>query len=138
MIASCDSRSMTTTNIEQLQNQIERLVREHVAACHKAAASAVDRAFGSATQRPKPRRRAATRSATSSPRRSPAKIAELGERLYEAVRANPGAGMTVLVARVGGTARELHRPMTLLKRAGRVRSVGQRHLMRYFPMAETA
>ena len=128
---------MTTTNIEQLQNEIERLVREHVAACHRAAAIAVDRAFGSATQRPRPRRSAARRSA-SGPRRSPAEIAELGERLYEAVRANPGEGMTVLMAQVGGSARELHRPMTLLKRAGRVRSVGQRHLMRYFPMAETA
>lgn len=128
---------MTTTSIEQLQNQIERLVREHVAACHKAAATAVDRGFDSATRRPKTARSRSKRSA-SGPRRSPAEIAELGERLYEAVRANPGEGMTVLMARVGGSARELHRPMTLLKRTGRVRSVGQRHLMRYFPMTETA
>lgn len=128
---------MTTTTIEQLQNEIERLVREHVAACHRAAATAVDRAFGSVTRRPKTRRKAPTKAAKAR-RRRPADIAALGERLYEAVCANPGERMTVLVAQIGGTPRELQRPMTLLKRAGRVRSVGQRHLMRYFPMAETA
>lgn len=34
---------------------------------------------------------------------------------------------------VGAPARTLHRPMMLLKRAGRVRSVGTRHATRYFP-----
>jgi hypothetical protein len=125
---------MTTMSIEQLENQIERLVREHVAACHKAAATAVDRAFRSANTRTKTRRSAST-TTTTSRRRPPAEVAALGERLYEAVCANPGEGMKVLMADVGGTARELHRPMTLLKRAGRVRSVGQRRLTRYFPMA---
>ena len=124
--------TMTTTSIEQLENQIERLVREHVTACHKAAATAVDRAFRSANTRTKTRRNAST---TTSRRRPPAEVAALGERLYEAVCANPGEGMKVLMADVGGTARELHRPMALLKRAGRVRSVGQRRLTRYFPMA---
>ncbi len=59
----------------------------------------------------------------------------LSERLYEAVCANPGALMSVLAAQVGATARALHRPAMVLKRAGRVRSVGQRQLTRYFPMA---
>jgi hypothetical protein len=58
----------------------------------------------------------------------------LAEKLYEAVRANPGETMTVLMAKVGGTARALNRPMTVLKRAGRVRSVGERHHTRYYPM----
>ena len=126
-----------TKNIEELETQIEKLVREHIAACHRAAATAVDRAFGSATRRPKSRRRA-TPTATASGRRTAEEVAELGNRLYEAVRDNPGEGMTVLMARVGGTARELHRPMMVLKRDGRVRSVGQRHQMRYFPMTESA
>jgi hypothetical protein len=63
-------------------------------------------------------------------------MAELSERLYAAIRANPGALMTVLAAHVGGaTPRELNRPALILKRAGRVRSVGQRAHTRYFPMA---
>jgi hypothetical protein len=43
--------------------------------------------------------------------------------------------MTALAARVGATARDLNRPALLLKRAGRVRSAGQRQGTRYFPMA---
>jgi len=43
--------------------------------------------------------------------------------------------MMVLAAHVGVAARELNRPAQLLKRAGRVRSVGQRQGTRYFPMA---
>ena len=126
-----------TKNIEDLESQIEELVREHIAACRAAAATAVDRAFGSAAGRTKPRG-GATKRAAASGRRTAEEMAELGERLYEAVRANPGKGMTVLMAEVGGTARDLNRPMMLLKRTGRVRSVGQRHQTRYFPMAESA
>jgi len=66
-----------------------------------AAANAVDRAFGSATGRTKPRR-GATKRAAASGRRTAEEMAALGERLYDAVRANPGEGMTVLMAEVGG------------------------------------
>lgn len=128
---------MTTTNFEQLENEIGRVVREHLAACEQAAAKAVQRAFGSATARPKRRRSAATKSAASG-RRSPEEIAALGERLYEAVRANPGKDMATLAAAVGGSTRELHRPMTVLKQAGRLRSVGHKNRTRYFPMAQGA
>jgi hypothetical protein len=61
-------------------------------------------------------------------------MAGLSERLYAAVCAHPGAVMTVLAAHVGATPRELNRPALILKRAGRVRSVGQRAHTRYFPM----
>jgi hypothetical protein len=135
VIGGCDSVGMTITSIEHLQNQIEQLVREYVAACRKAAASAVDRAFTS----PTPRRsasvpRTGTRK-TAERRRGPDELAALSERLYEAVCASPGASMTALAARVGATARDLNRPALLLKRAGRVRSAGQRQGTRYFPMA---
>lgn len=43
--------------------------------------------------------------------------------------------MVVLAADVGSSPRQLSRPMTQLKRLGRVRSVGQRHVTRYFPLA---
>jgi len=46
--------------------------------------------------------------------------------------------MTVLAAAVGATARELHRPVTLLKRSGRIRSVGNRSGARYFPLSGEA
>ena len=59
----------------------------------------------------------------------------LSERLYVAIVANPGATMTVLAAQIGASPRELNRSATLLRRAGRVRSAGQRQSTRYFPTA---
>lgn len=43
--------------------------------------------------------------------------------------------MVVLAADIGSSPRQLNRSMTRLKTLGRVRSVGQRHLTRYFPLA---
>ena len=126
-----------TTSGEELGKRVEELVAEHIAASRRAAEAAVERAFTSAvgvsgkTQRP-------ARSSGGGRRRAPAEVAALGERLYEAVSLKPGEAMTVLAAQVGVSTRELNRPMTLLKGAGRVRSVGQRHLMRYFPTTSGA
>jgi hypothetical protein len=123
---------MTTKNIEHLQSQIEELVREHLAAERSAATAAVERAFASATALPSNVRATRRR---SSRRRPPTEVAGLAEQLYAAVRANPGELMSVLAGQLGQTPRALNRPMLQLKGAGRVRSAGQRHLTRYFPMA---
>jgi hypothetical protein len=125
---------MTNTNrIEDLGQRIERLVQEHIAASRKAAQEAVERAFASAARVPIGTARPVPRSPGK--KRTSAQIAVLGERLYEAVSAKPGATMTVLAAEVGVSARELHRSVTLLRQAGRVRALGTRHLTRYFPIA---
>jgi hypothetical protein len=122
---------MTTTVPESLETKIERLVREHLAGQQLAAKAAVERAFSLAApgQRSAPQRRATYR------RRPPAEVAQLAERLLDAVRACPGETMTVIAARVGERPRVLLRPMMHLKDAGRVRSAGERNLTRYFPMA---
>ncbi len=125
-----------TISTQELGTRIEQLVEEHIAASRRVAQEAVERAFAIGSYRA-PSAKSAPPSTTrgTSRRRPPDEVAALGERLYGAVCANPGAGMTVLSTEVGATVRALHRPMTLLKRAGRVRSVGARHLTRYFPMA---
>ena len=41
--------------------------------------------------------------------------------------------MTVHAKALETNVRDLHRPMTLLKRAGRLRTVGVRNNTRYFP-----
>lgn len=134
MIGSCDSRRMTTTSIEQLEREIERLVRAHVEACHRAAAAAVERAFGTTAPRARsPQTRPSSRATGA--RRTPDEIAALGERLFRTICEHPGETMAVLAPRVGAKSAELHRPMTVLKRAGRIRSAGQKHQTRYFPMA---
>lgn len=126
-----------STTTERLEAQIERLVQEHIAACHQAAAAAVERAFAkSARPAPKRGRRRSGKSAAAAPKRTPEQIAALAERLYETVCEHPGATMEVLAAQMGAPPRELHRPMTHLRRAERVRSVGQRRHKRYFPMGE--
>lgn len=127
---------MNTASNQDLGKRIEQLVDEHIAASRRAAREAIERAFSLAAHRApsvKSPRPAAT--GRMRIRRPPEEVAALGERLYQAVCAKPGEGMIVLAAQVGASVRELHRPMTLLKRAGRVRSVGARHLTRYFPMA---
>ena len=126
---------MTNTNWD-LGERIEKLVQEHIAASRRGAREAIERAFASAAK-------TTTRGGARAPRwtgtkRPSADIAALGERVYRAVCAKPGETMAVLAPMVGASARELNRPMTLLRRASRVRSVGTRHMTRYFPMASVA
>jgi len=130
-----------TTTTESLERKIEsavaRVVHEHLAACEAAEETAVRAAFRRASRTSsKPTRSKSKGSRSPSRRRSPEEIAALGERLYEAICRHPGETMAVIAPAVGASPRELRRSSTLLRRAGRVRTVGQRHGMRYFPMDE--
>ena len=128
-IFACDFVKMTTKKPETLETKIEQMVREHLVAQEVAAKAAVERAFSlSALVKPSAPRRAAKY-------RSRESIAELAERLYEAICASPGETMTVIAVRVGEAARVLKQPMMRLKETGRVRSAGERNFKRYFPMA---
>jgi hypothetical protein len=131
-----------TTNHGDLADGIERLVREYMSTIPMVARAAAERAVaagsGGSSRTAANAKRAPAASAAPSragTRRPSDEIGTLSERLYEALCRTPGETMTVLAPIVGATARELHRPMTLLKRAGRIRSVGTRHTTRYFPMA---
>ena len=122
---------MTTTNAETLEAKIEAVVREHFAAQQVAARAAVERAFARLVPA---RPVAVTQVRGSRSRRDAAQLAELAERLSDAVQACPGETMTVIAARLGQKPAALHLPMQHLKEAGRVRSAGERSLTRYFPM----
>jgi hypothetical protein len=115
-----------------LEERIEQLVREHIASMQRNAREALERAFAGATS-PRPGRVTRGHGDGGRKRRAPTEVSAIGERLYRAVCARPGEGMGVLARELGASVRELHRPMALLKKAGRVRSVGQRSLTRYFP-----
>jgi hypothetical protein len=117
-----------------LEQRIEQLVREHVAAVQRSAREALDRAFaGAASAAGKPAQKVAPPTAPGSRRRAQVELSAVAERLYRAVCAHPGEGIVALAGELGVSARELQRPMGLLRQGGRVRSVGQRHLMRYYP-----
>src|SRR4051794_2670822 len=111
---------MSKTKSGDLEQQIESLVREHMAALRRTAEAAVARAFSQAKV---PSRRSVT-ARTSGARRAPAEMSALGERLYAAICAHPGAAMNVLAAELEATPRQLNRPAMTLRRQGRVRSVG--------------
>lgn len=138
--AGCELVGMN--NNRELQDKVERLVRElvdaHIEETRAAVAAAVARALGASAmampanavkkkqqQQPQPR--------NAGRRRPPEEVAALAERLYAQVCAKPGEPMLAFATELGATPRELHRPMMTLKRAGRVRSVGERHRTRYFP-----
>lgn len=121
------------SNTRSLSEQIERLVREHVADIHREATAAVERAFASKKTRTSAKSRPRQPSSSTSARRESGQLAALAERLYSEVCATPGETMAVLAERIGATPRELNRPMNNLRQAGRLRSVGTRSQTRYFP-----
>lgn len=130
---------MTNTTTE-LERQIEQMVAAHVAALRKAAQDAVERAFAAArtaapTMVASSRPRAAR---AASKRRGDAELAALGERFYEVLSRKPGETMVVLSAEVGASPQELHRAVARLREAGRVKTVGERSAMRYFPLPASA
>jgi hypothetical protein len=126
---------MTNTTTE-LERQIEQMVAAHVAALRKAAQDAVERAFaaaGTAAPTVVASRPRAARAASK--RRGGAELSALGERFFEALSRKPGETMVVLSAEVGVSPQELHRAVSRLREAGRVKTVGERSAMRYFPLS---
>jgi hypothetical protein len=131
---------MATTSSSDLAQNLEQLVATFVRSSQELVLAAVTQAMqapgsgSSAASTAKPSKRGKTsKRAKPSRRRTSDEVAELGERFYEVVCAHPGELMVVLASKLGATPRDLNRSVMLLKRAGRVRSVGQRGSTRYFP-----
>ena len=128
------------TTYPDLAKQIEDLVRQHVDALRASAAAAVARAFAataplalsaraSASPRPVRPRKQAT------PRRAPEELLALGERFYAVLCQRPGETMTTLAPEVGVSPKVLQVAVARLRREGRVRVIGKKQQMRYYPMA---
>jgi hypothetical protein len=127
------------TNTVELEKQIEEMVAAHVASLRKSAQSAVERAFAAASA-PAPtvapsRPRAAR---VAGKRRAGSELLALGERFFEVLSRKPGETMAKLSAEVGASPVELHRAVARLREAGRVRTIGERSRMRYFPLSASA
>jgi hypothetical protein len=125
----------TPKSTVDLTSEVEKVVARYLVELRRAVAEAVERALGSVPLRSSETQPAAPKRARgSSVRRSSAEIGQLGERLYELVRARPGGAMAEFAAELDVPVRGLQRPMSTLLRSGRVRSVGQRTQTRYFPL----
>ena len=131
---------MTTSS--GLARQIEDLIRQHVDALRMTAAAAVARAFAAAP--PHDSVRASTPSKPvrtrkkAAPRRAPEELVALGERFYAVLSRQPGETMTTLAPQVGVEPRVLQVAVARLRRDGRVRVIGKKQQMRYYPMATTS
>ncbi len=68
-------------------------------------------------------------------RRTVSELAALSEQLYEAFAADPGEGMVSLSKRLDASGPQLQRVVARLRADNRIRTVGTRQLMRYFPRA---
>ena len=120
----------TTTSLAGLEKEVRRLVREHMASYEQSVKQAVERGLG---LRSPSRNRG--RSAKSRTPEAAAALAAQAEKLYEKVCLLPGSPMALLAVELNRSSSDLYRPMQGLKKAGRVRSAGERQFTRYFPMA---
>src|SRR5687767_3836173 len=125
---------MPKFDTDHLTKRIEQVIQEHLVATERAANEAIARAF--APRRSTAPRVAATPAERTSAgrRRSANEMSVLCEQLSQAVSAKPGETMTVLAEGLGQRPRALSRPMELLRQQEQVRSVGKRHLTRYYPL----
>jgi hypothetical protein len=126
----------TIASSQELGQQIEKLIRDHLESSRQVVELAIKRAFATAPAIPVGNKSKPARAVVMAKdvNRTPSEMSAATERLYKEVCENPGETMVVIAAKVGMSARELHRPMTRLKRSGRVRSAGARNFTRYFPM----
>lgn len=122
-------------NAGSLAEQIDKLVRDHLAQVHKDASAAMERAF--ATSTPSKKASYSAKRRASGKRRTAGEVAELAERLHGSVVSEPGETMTHHADRLGASVRELHLPMTALRRGGRLRTTGARNHMRYYPRSRS-
>jgi hypothetical protein len=126
---------------EQLASAIESLVASYLDEVRDLAQEALQRslsrkAVGRRPGKDKGQRSAAPGSETK--RRTAAAIDATSEQLCALVRARPGESILTLAEEMGVPASALQRPMAKLRVESRVRTVGQRHLMRYFPTVTKA
>jgi hypothetical protein len=127
-------KSPTTT--AELASAIESLVATYMDGVREAAEQALARGLvrQEVSRRPSKAQGARVVEAkSSSGRRGVSALDEACQALGDAVRARPGLSIVELAEQLGASAQELQLPMKKLRADGRVRTVGQRHLMRYFP-----
>ena len=123
-------------NPEQLADAIEALVASYIDEVRRVAQQAIDRTLSfpkASSGASKSRAIQPAQQRQPARRRGVEELDVLCDKLYELVCARPGVSIAVLADEIGQQAGRLRRPMTRLRTDGRVRSVGQRHAMRYFP-----
>ena len=132
------------TSASELGKQVEALLRNYLEAGRREVEAVISRVQASSSS-PKKGNFAPTRSkktiaskpSTSrkqaSIRRSSESVAALVEKVETAIRNQPGASIRDICREVQVEQNELARPMVILRETGKIRTVGARSQMRYFP-----
>ena len=124
-------------NIEsRLNDIIESAVEQMKTVCHAALVAGADRSFGASVAA---RRTVSTPRATSrmqTPRRTPEEITELAQRFLGMVQTEPGQTMSALAPKLDMPPTQLQVPVAYLKKAGKLKTAGQRSFKRYFPVGD--
>jgi hypothetical protein len=126
---------------QQLADAIETVVASYLDEVRRTVQHTVERSLSrsAVTTRPaKSRVDRSTQQLSTKTRRSPGALHELCDKLHQCVCARPGESTAVFADELGCTVRDLQRPMAKLKAQGRIRCVGARNLMRYFPAVTRA
>jgi hypothetical protein len=125
---------------QQLADAIETVVASYLDEVRRAVQHAVERSLSrsAATARPLKSKASSVEPLSRKARRSAGALDELCDKLHQCVCARPGEPTAVFAEELGCTVRDLQRPMAKLKAQGRIRCVGQRNLMRYFPAVTRA
>jgi len=127
-----------TTLEQRLEEQIESAVQEYLRESRARVAATLERAFGASGRAPAQRVKSPTRAGSAvkaGKRRTASELAALSEQLYGAIAAGPGEGMVALSERLGVSGPQLQRVVARLRADNRIRTVGTRQQMRYFPRA---
>jgi hypothetical protein len=120
---------------EQLANAIESLVASYLDEVRQTAQEALQRSLCRQRDAGRPAKSTGLRSQApkEAKRRNAAEIDAVAEQLCALVRARPGESIVSLAEEMAVPVSALQRPMAKLRVENRVRTVGERHLMRYFP-----
>ncbi len=138
MICGVHGRRMVNLQ-NQIEERVNAMVGEILVVVRRAAIEAVNQALSGASTAvsPRPRSKPGKRqSQPAAPRRSPEQLASQRERLYTEISELPGEGMALYASKLQVPVRALSLPARQLRKAQRVRTVGQRERMRYFPMGD--
>lgn len=132
---------MTTIDITTLEASVDALIQQEVAKFEAQLRETLGRRLAGrvgASRKPKRRAGTAKRPTPAAPRRTAEELEALAMQFLAAVEATPGEGMSTLAPQLGLTAKELERPVQRLKTAGRIKTVGERSRMRYYPVPAPA
>ena len=116
-----------------LGRQVEALFLSYVDAGRREVEAAMARMQDGASKPARKGAAASSKRSASTPRRSRESMAELVERIVAVVQKQPGCSMQDIARDLATTSQCLNAPMAIVRKSGRVRSVGARSQMRYFP-----